>query len=330
MAGGSGERLWPLSRQNKPKQLLAIENESLLGSTIERISSLVRQENIWVVTTEQQLEEIASLVQDMAGLVTVEPLSRNTGPAILLSCLALQAQDADALVMVLPSDHYMAKTKDFGEFLLHALDSAEKQQRIVSIGVKPSYPVQGYGYIEYDTKKTEFPYKVKKFIEKPTEKRLEALMKKPNVLWNTGMFCAPVRVIIEEFEKYAPDVFNAVKAHWIDGAPYEDVPAIAIDYAIMEKSKRTSVLPANFIWCDVGNLATFMSLRSQQHEVDVIEVDSDNNLIDVQKNLVALIGVEDMCIVQTEDILLIAKRSETDKVKLVLETLRHNSFDEYL
>ncbi len=331
LAGGSGERLWPLSRKDKPKQLLSIENErSLLEDTVERIASMVPRENIWVVTTEQQMEEIAGAVQDRVGLVTVEPESRNTGPAILLNCMAIQANDPEALVAVFPSDHYIAQTKHFSEFIVHALDSADTLQRIVSVGVKPSYPALGYGYIEYEATKHEFPCKVKKFIEKPTAKRVQALMKKENVLWNTGIFCAPVGLVVEEFENHAPELFKAVKSYWIDGASYANVPAVAIDYALMEKSKKISVLPANFVWCDVGNLATFMSLRAQQHEVDIIEIDSNNNLIDVQKNLVALISVEDLCIVQTDDILLVAKRSETDKVKLVLETLKHNSFDEYL
>ncbi len=331
LAGGSGERLWPLSRRDKPKQLLSIEDDkTLLEDTIKRVASLVPKERMWVVTTEHQAEEIASIVEDSVVLVNIETQARNTGPAILLNCLAIQANNPQAIVAVFPSDHYITNSKNFNEFLIHAIDSAQTSQRIVSIGVKPSYPATGFGYIEYDARKKEFPYKLKKFIEKPSAARAQKLIEKPNVLWNTGIFCAPVSVLVEEFEQYTPTLFNAVKSYWIDGAPYENVPSIAVDYAVMEQSKKISVLPASFVWCDVGNLATFMALRAHQHEVDVIAIDSENNLIDVQKNLVALIGIDDLCIVQTDDILLIAKRSETEKVKLVLETLKTNSFDEYL
>lgn len=331
LAGGNGERLWPLSRRAKPKQLLSIEEQqSLLEDTVARVAPLVKQENMWVVTTEQQLEYIAPVVHDTVGFIMTEPELKNTGAAVLLNSLVIQAHEPEALVTVFPTDHYLPDAKKFNEFMTHVIDSAHTTNKIIILGLKPTYAATGYGYIEYDEKSKTVPYKVKRFVEKPSEARAKKFLSSPHALWNTGIFCAPVSVLINEFECHAPELFEAVKAYWLEGAPYSDVPAISIDYAVMKKSKELSVLPAHFVWSDVGNLDTYLTLCSAQQETQLVEVDSHNNLVNVREKLVALIGIEDLCIIQVDDILLVAKRNETDKVKLVLDTLKQNNFDEYL
>lgn len=332
LAGGSGERLWPLSRRNQPKQLLALEaHQTLLEDTIERIAPVVHQDHIWVVTTQQYMNAIAALVQHKVGIITLEPSPRNTAPAILLACFSIYAQDPEALVVVLPSDHYIPARDTFIEFVTHALDCATQTDRIVMLGAQPTYPATGYGYIEYNPQQS-YPCDVIKFHEKPSLAVAQAYLHSGRMLWNIGIFCAQVQVLLEEFEQLVPDVYKTVRAYWIEGQPYEQVPAIAVDYAIMEKSARLAVLPANFVWYDVGNLNSYLSLRShyKKFESEIIAVDSHNNLIEVQHDLVALIGVDNLCIVQVDGILLIAKRDETEKVKQVLETLRQHNADEYL
>lgn len=331
LAGGNGERLWPLSRRARPKQLLSLEEQqSLLEEAVARVAPLVPQDNMWVVTTEQQLEYIAPVVHDTVGFIMTEPELKNTGAAILLNSFVIQAHDPAALVAVFPTDHYIPDAKKFHDFMVHVIDSARITQKIVILGLKPTYAATSYGYMEYDEKSKSVPYKVKRFVEKPSEARAQKFLASPYSLWNTGIFCAPVSVLIDEFEHHAPELFEAVKAYWLDGEPYSKVPSISIDYAVMKKSKKLSVLPAHLAWSDVGSLDTYLSLCSTQQETQLVEVDSQNNLVNVREKLVALIGIEDLCIIQVDDILLVAKRNETDKVKLVLDTLKQNNFDEYL
>jgi mannose-1-phosphate guanylyltransferase len=332
LAGGNGERLWPLSRQEKPKQLLTIdENRSLLEDTVSRISGMVDKKNIWVVTTQQHADSVASLIQEEVGLVTIEPQAKNTGPAILFNCLVIHADNPDAVIMILPSDHYIPQTQTFIEFMTHAVDIAKQQEKIVIFGARPTYAATGYGYIEYDQQQS-FPCDVIKFHEKPAAALAQQYIASNAMLWNVGVFCARASVFIEEFKKHAPQLYEAIKNYWLEGQSYEHVPAISVDYAVIEKSSNVVVLPVNFVWCDVGNLDTFLALRSKykKDSFELVEVDSHNNLVEVNNRLVALVGVNNICVVESEGILLIAKRDETEKVKLVLETLKYNNSDEYL
>jgi mannose-1-phosphate guanylyltransferase/mannose-6-phosphate isomerase len=331
LAGGSGERLWPLSRYHKPKQLLVLEEEkSLLEATVERVSTLMAREHIWVSTTKQHIPEVTALVRDKVGMVASESAARNTAAAVLLHCFSLYALDPDAVVMITPADHYIPQHDLFVESALHAYDSAEEQKKMILFGAQPTYPSVAYGYIEYIAVPS-FPYDIKKFHEKPTHEVAQAYLAHPTMLWNMGIIFASVAVLLEEFNKHAPDIVAAVKAHWLEDAPFEQVPSRSIDYAVLEKSDCMAVLPVTFAWHDVGNLATFLALRKRVAKKPlVVAIDSSNYLIDATAPVVALVGVENICVVQTDDVLLIAHRDKTEKVKLVLDTLRHNNSDEYL
>ena len=332
LAGGSGERLWPLSRRSKPKQFLEItDHRSLLEDTIDRISPIIPIENRWVITTQQHADEVAVHVRSDVGLISVEPYSRNTGPAILLNSFAVRDIDPTAIIVVIPTDHYIPSKKTFIEFLSHAIDCAQQQERIVLLGARPTYPATGYGYIEYK-KKDSFPYDVIKFHEKPHESVAKKYVSNESMLWNIGISCAQVGVMIKEFEINASPLYDSVQNYWLHHQPYDAAPSESIDYAVMEKSNNLCVLPVNFVWCDVGNLNTFLSLCEHQKKdaPHIISVDSHNNVVNTDQNVVAFIGIENICVVQTEDVLLIAKRDETEKVKQVLEKLKRDHFDEYL
>ncbi len=333
LAGGSGERLWPLSRRNSPKQFLPLkDHSSLLQDTIERISPLIPFSQRWVVTTAHQADDIAAHISSEVGLISVEPTARNTGPAVLLNCLAIYEMDPTAIVVIVPTDHHIAPHKTFIEFLTHAIDSAQEQERIILLGATPTYAAQGYGYIEYE-KGTSLPYRVTRFHEKPDAQHAQEYLNSDSMLWNIGISCAQVSVMIREFEITAPLLYDAVKGYWQDHQPYEAIPALSLDHAVLEKSKRISVFPVSFRWCDVGSLTTYLSLNEQYNKQEmphVVSIDSQNNLVNVKQDVVALIGVENMCIVQTDDVLLIARRDETEKVRQVLEKLKNSSFDDYL
>jgi mannose-1-phosphate guanylyltransferase/mannose-6-phosphate isomerase len=330
LAGGSGTRLWPLSRAGKPKQFLAVGNEmTLLQQAVSRVSSSVPKENIWIGTTQQHEEAVRACVGDKIGNIVIEPGARNTAPAILLSCFHIYKCNPDAAIVFLPSDPFIPNTKRFVSFLNRAIDYMLKNERISLLGLKPRYPATGYGYIEYDdtmSGQTDVPFVVKKFHEKPVFEVAQRYCQQGNMLWNISMFCAQARVFLDEFQKHAPDIFEGVKDFVHSTGTYEDIRSESIDYALMEKSSKVSVFPVDFEWCDVGNIEVFLSLQKQYglEKNDVLTVDSNNNLVHVDDRLVALVGVDNLCIVQTDDVLLITKRDESEKVKQIVQKLKRS------
>jgi mannose-1-phosphate guanylyltransferase len=334
LAGGSGERLWPLSRQQLPKQLLSIDNDqTLLEQAIDRMSSLVPATNIWVCTTQQYAHMITERTAGLVGNIIKEPSARNTGPALLLSCLELIKNDKQALVIFVSADAYIPK-KDwskYAQFLEHAIDYAQQERKIVLLGVKPTFPATGYGYIEFENHAT-VPVPVKKFHEKPNVEQAMQYIDQ-GLLWNTGVFVGQADLFVEEFKKLKPDLFAGVAKYIFGQASYDALPAISVDHAVMERSNNVSVLPIDVAWCDVGNLEVFLSLK-QQYEPDnekkLVLVDAENNLVQVPSKLVALVGVHDLCIVETEQALLIAQRKDAEKIRAVVKNLKQNELKEYL
>jgi len=336
LAGGNGERLWPLSRRCKPKQLLSVTNKkTLLEQAIERIAPLTKKENIWVCTTAWHEPNIRKCIGDQVGRIIIEPSSRNTAPAIIFSCFKLMAENPGARVIFLPADPFIPE-KDyakFADFIEHGIDFITHTDELLLFGVRPTYPATGYGYIEYDDTSREFaPYKVKQFKEKPVLERAQHYIDVGNMLWNICMFGGKVAVFIDEFKRWAPELYGGMKQYLEGTGLYESVPSDSIDYAVLEKSERVSVLPVDFSWCDVGNIQVFLSLQEQamKKEDNVLLINSSNNMISVNDKLVALVGVDDLCIVQTEDALLITKRDEAEKIKQIVTMLKAGSFDEYL
>ena len=340
LAGGSGERLWPLSRKSHPKQLLKVKGRTLLDHTIARIESLFAREQMHIVTTQQHAAAIQATV--------IEPMGRNTAPAIYLAALELKkslmpfvVSDCEAIVsnhngtdpviVVLPTDHFIDSPTALADFLVHAVDSAAQHDGIVLIGVQPTWAATGYGYIEYE-QTAQAPYRVKRFHEKPAQAQAEQYLKQ-NFLWNSGMLCAKLSVLVREFEFHAPEVAKTVQAYIAGTGSYEQVPSISSDYAVLEKSQNLVVLPAQFPWCDVGSLETFLSLQKEPSGQTIIEIDSQNNLVAVQEGLesvVAFVGVSDLCVVQHEGVLLIAKRGQTEQVRAVVAEIKQRKQEKLL
>lgn len=330
LAGGSGDRLWPLSRKKRPKQLLPfIKHKSLLEQSVDRISSLVPFENRWVMTTQEQVEAIEERVAESVNHVLIEPEARNTAPAMILAAMMVEEQDPEAILLFMPSDHYIPQTDKFLEFMNHAVDYASENEVITLIGLKPSYAATGYGYISYDHTAL-FPAPVQAFHEKPDLEMAEEYVKK-DYLWNSGMFLAKAGTFLKICQEVAPDIFEGV-AHFAHGAgDYHTIPRVSIDYAVIEKTIKRAVLPADFVWCDVGNLETFLSLRGhQEQEQNIVEIDAKDNLVEVNDLLVALVGVENLCVVQKDDILLVVNRDQVEKVKQVIDVLKRDHHEDYL
>ncbi len=330
LAGGKGERLWPLSRKSKPKQLLPFDhNKSLLELTIDRIQSISDKNHRLIITTQEQKPVIQELVGNDVWHVIAEPSTRNTAPAILLTCLWLANQDPNAYVVFLPADHYFPDAQPFCDALSELpLLTCNK---IGLIGIKPTYPATGYGYIEFEKSSSDCNYHINKFHEKPTESIAKQYCKQENMLWNIGVFGGNVTTFIAEYKEHAPQLYNSVVAYMNQKISYDDIEAISIDYAVMEKSSNLLVIPLACAWSDVGNLNTFLSLQNNNGEhSSVISIDSHDNLVSLQHKLIALIGVDNLCVVETDDVILISARQEAEKVKLVLQELKKNNYENYL
>ena len=337
LAGGTGERLWPLSREDRPTQLLpCVDDHSLLEDTLDRLDGLIPSANRFIITTEQQKETINSLVGSKINEVIVEPASRNTAPAILLSCEYLARKNIRGVLVFLPADHFIPDTKKFQQSLLHAVQYAQNHATITLLGVKPTFPATGYGYIEYTKNPNTAVGPVVTFHEKPAPAVAQKYYNNEHMLWNIGIFCAQNSVFTQQFKQYAPDLYQEMQTFLTTTkkSDYDHIPSISFDYAIMEKSDDITVLPVEFSWSDVGNLEQFLLLRTrseQESASSIIAIDAKNNLVAASSNkIVALLGVHDLCVVETDDALLVMKRSDAEKVKLIITELKRKGLDRYL
>jgi mannose-1-phosphate guanylyltransferase/mannose-6-phosphate isomerase len=330
LAGGSGDRLWPLSRKKRPKQLLPfIKHKSLLEQTVERMLPLSSFENRWVMTTQEHEEAIEKRIEALVPHILVEPEARNTAGAMMLAALMVEERDPDAVLIFLPADHYIPQTEKFLEFMSHAVDFAATNDVITMMGLKPSYPETQYGYISYDLL-APFPAPVHSFHEKPDFNLANEYLKQ-DYLWNSGIFVVNVKAFLAICQETAPEVFDPVVEFVHGSGDYSVVPSLSIDYAVIEKTIKRAVLPADFVWCDVGNLNTFLSLRgAQEDEQKIIEIDAKDNLVEVSDSLVALVGVENICVIQKDNILLVVHRDQVEKVKQVIDVLKKDHQEDYL
>lgn len=328
LAGGSGERLWPLSRQQKPKQLLEIAQKgTLLDQAIDRIMDYIPKENILISTTLKFASIINEYVGSRIGQVICEPSARNTAPAILLTCMKIAQLNPDAVVIFLPADPFIPRAENaaFADSIKQALNFVAENDCIALLGVKPTDPSTAYGYIEYDqTAPSDSLTKIVSFHEKPSLDKAVSYLAQGNMLWNTGMFCGKASVFIKEFQQHSPEVYKGIVDFLAGNSSYDKIPSISIDYAVIEKSKHTYVLPINLTWYDVGNLQVFLSLKQQYEGFDttLVTEDARNNLVDVPKHLVALVGVDDLCVYKSDDVIIIAKNSATEKIRAIVNQLK--------
>ena len=341
IAGGSGTRFWPRSRARAPKQLLAIlGGRSLLQDTVARISPPVRRDRVLVVTGRAHARAVRrQLPRLAAGSVLVEPEARNTAAAIALAALHIARRAPDAVMAVLPADHAISRLGLFRRDLALALDVAERSSALVTIGVEPTHPETGYGYIRVGE---PLPgtrgraARVESFIEKPDRARAEALLAEGRVLWNSGIFAWRVDVILRALRRQLPGVIEPLEAAGRNlAAAYRRLPAISIDHGVLEHAAEVAVVRARFGWSDVGSWATVAALWSGGNGRNVLRgralpIDSRGCLIDSPERLVAVLGVDDLVIVDTPDAVLVCRKDRAQDVRLIVDELRRRGLGRYL
>ncbi|EAA8952505.1 mannose-1-phosphate guanylyltransferase/mannose-6-phosphate isomerase [Salmonella enterica] len=357
MAGGTGSRLWPLSRELYPKQFLQFSGEnSLLQTTLLRLSALACKDPL-VITNEQHRFIVAEQLRQIDQLhdnIILEPCGRNTAPAIALAAFSAlkRNEQEDPLLLVLAADHVIAKENVFCNAIKKAVPIAENGN-IVTFGIIPEYAETGYGYIERgalfsvngNSTETGF-YHVKNFVEKPDRLTAEKYISTGNYFWNSGMFMFKASVYLNELKKFRPDIYSVceqvVSASYRDldfiripEALFKDCPAESIDFAVMEKTEHCILCPIDIGWSDVGSWQSLWDISEKTDEGDVCKGDiltynTKNNYIYSESALVAAVGVEDIVIVQTKDAILVSKKSDVQDVKKIVEMLKARDRTEYI
>jgi len=339
MAGGVGSRFWPVSTTDFPKQFhdMLGSGETLIQKTFSRLSKLIPAENILILTNERYnglvLEQLPMVKQEQ---VLLEPAMRNTAPCILYASLKIQKLNPNAVMVVAPSDHWIEDEAEFAKNLQECFDFCQKENALMTLGIQPTFPNTGFGYIEFD-KNDDNPIKrVNQFREKPDYETAKAFLEAGNFLWNGGIFIWSVKSVTEAFAKFQPqmnalfqqgmEIYNTSNEKQFIATNYDKAENISIDYAIMEKALNVYVLPATFDWNDLG---TWGSLHEKLDKDDqnnavvnatVILENASNNIIRSNaKKLVVIDGLDDYIIVDNENVLMIYPKSKEQDIKQITE-----------
>ncbi|TVZ53144.1 mannose-1-phosphate guanylyltransferase [Dokdonia sp. Hel_I_53] len=343
MAGGVGSRFWPVSTQSFPKQFhdMLGTGETLLQKTFNRLADLVPRDQILVLTNvayndivKEQLPEIAQ------KNIVLESAMRNTAPCILLSSLKVEKENPDAVMIVAPSDAWIEDEKAFSKDLELAFEAAQQQETIVTLGIKPSFPNTGYGYIKYDKGDSAFAKAVDRFTEKPDYKQAKNFVESGAYLWNAGMFIWSVKTVIASFKKFLPemyhllaagkDVYNLSQEQEFIDKEYPKAENISIDFGIMEKHQNVKVVPASFDWNDLGTWGSLYDKKKRFSGADavinskVLSSNSSGNIIRTEHNKVVVIdGLKDYIVVENDDVLMIVPKSKEQDIKQIREEVKN-------
>jgi mannose-1-phosphate guanylyltransferase len=343
LAGGAGTRFWPLSRGHRPKQLLALDgHRSLLAATVDRLSGLVEPQNLWICTTVALREAVIAQVPTVpARQVLAEPEGRNTAPAIGWSLVSMPAHERDEVVAVFPADHRVGDPAAFRAAIETAARVAGRDRRIMTLGVVPRWAETGFGYLELgeELDPGNRVSRVVRFIEKPDRETAEAFVASGRYYWNPGIFVFPGTTMLEALERFVPEIHSGLAQ--IEAAPgrlaeiYPRLPAVSIDIGIMEKLDDLATLPLDCGWSDLGSWLTLDEVLDKDADGnalvgDVVALDSRDNLLLADQGCVAAVGVEDLVVVRTADVVLVAPKRRSQEVRDLVDRLRIAGRDELL
>lgn len=351
MAGGIGSRFWPMSRTNFPKQFLDIlgTGRTLIQQTFDRYTRLVAKENIFVVTASEYVSIVKKQLPDIPEEnILAEPSRKNTAPCIAYIAFKLLKKDPQALMVAAPADHLVMETDEFIKTAKKALNFVDHINALVTIGVTPTYPNTGYGYIQHDTvSAAPDVYKVKTFTEKPNAELAKAFISSGDFLWNAGIFTWKVKNILTAFEKHLPEVyevfatekdkFNTKEEAAAIEEIYPQCTNISVDFGVMEKADNVYVIPASFSWSDLGTWNSAWENMDKDYFGNavvgkhVMVVDANNCMVHVPDNkLVLLQGLKDYIIVDSKDVLLICKKDKEQEIKDYVAEVKRNKGDKFL
>ena len=349
MAGGRGERFWPKSRKNLPKQFLSLtgDGKTMIQLTVERILPLVDMEDIYIATNRDYKALVREQLPDLPEEnILCEPIGRNTAPCIGLGAIHISKKYDDAVMMVLPSDHLIKYNQMFVNTLRQGCELAEKGPNLVTIGITPDYPETGYGYIKFIPEEADgAAYAVDRFVEKPSLEVAKEYLATEQYLWNSGMFMWKVSTILDNLKQFMPSIYNGLQiikaaigtedADAVLETEFTAFPSESIDYGIMEKAKNIYILPGTFGWDDVGSWLAVGRIRKSNEQGNVVNgniitIGTKNCIIEGGQKLIATVGLEDLIIVDTEDATLICDKNSAGDIKKVLENLKICNRDEYI
>lgn len=349
LAGGKGTRLYPLSREENPKQFLkVINNKSFLRNTVDRIKPLVNKENIYVVTNENYIDKVYDEIPEInRENIYSEPVNKETATCIGLSAIKLLKKDNDAVMMVLPSDHHVEGNKEFIDTLKQGVDIVQRRRGLVTIGIPPTRPETGYGYIQMGEKITSSSsvYKVERFVEKPNIEVAKDFLLAEDYLWNSGMFIWRADSFLREMEKYLPKMYkNLMTIYQYIGTEKEEeiireqyalIDGISVDFGIMQKTRKAYVVKCDFAWDDIGSfvaLSRFLNkYRGNSINGNTFLEQSENCCIFGKDKLVIGFGVKDLIVVDSGDVILIMDKNKDQEIKSLVNTLKDNNIlDKYL
>ncbi|WP_081211802.1 mannose-1-phosphate guanylyltransferase [Salegentibacter sediminis] len=342
MAGGVGSRFWPASTQANPKQFQDIlgAGKSLIQATFERLSKIIPQENIYILTNKDYTQLVKEhLPQVKDEQIVPEPALRNTGPSILLGALKIRKKNKDALIVVAPSDHWIDDEVDFCENVEAGFNAVAEDDKLITLGISPNFPNTGYGYIKYNSEESTKLSRVEDFTEKPNFKKAEEFLKSGKYLWNAGIFIWSASFIIDSFKKHLPEMYrlfekgsefwNTAEEEEFLRKNYGLADNISIDYGILEKSDKVFVIPVDFKWNDLG---TWGSLERELPQDDfkntvvnsrLLPLDSSGNIISTESGkVVVLDGINDYIIVETAEVLLLLPKDKEQSIKELREKVQ--------
>jgi mannose-1-phosphate guanylyltransferase/mannose-6-phosphate isomerase len=343
LSGGSGSRLWPRSRREYPKQFLplAASNSTMIQQTALRLSGLETSSAPIVVCNEQHRFMVAEQLQQIGAkpaAILLESFGRNTAPAVTLAALHAIKQQEDALLLVLPADHVIANIGNFHDVVRKGAEAA-RQGLLVTFGIVPSHPETGYGYIRRAEPVTGLAdtFSVARFVEKPDRENAEAFIADGGYYWNSGMFIFTATRYLEEIKRLSPDIYEHCQRAlegaeqdrdftWLDRNAFQDCPEDSIDYAVMEKTTATAVVPLDANWNDLGSWQSLWEIEQKDSngnagQGQLLVIDSRNCLLMGEKRLIAAVGVEDLVIIDSDDAVLVAPRARAQDIKLVVSAL---------
>lgn len=348
MAGGGGTRFWPLSRQEHPKQLLNLSGKDIMvNETIERILSLTDRENIFIVTNSKQEEKMKEATGGLilSENILVEPTSRNTAACIGFAAQVIVKKYGDGVMCIFPSDHHIGNLPEFTRVIREAIKIAENENTLLTMGIAPTFPCTGYGYIRYEKDDKKTAKHVIEFKEKPDEVTAKEYVSSGEYLWNAGMFVWKASTILKAMQQLLPEMYLGLSTigdsigtpveQQIIRETYLQLPSISIDYGIMEKSSNVKVLEADFGWSDVGAWDNINDLYKKDEDNNIIvgnsiNIDTKDSIIFSNKRLISTVGVDNLIIVETDDAIMVCNKNRAQDVKLIVDELKKKNMENYL